>query len=138
MKRLFFIMLVSICLTSCNSCLNKFYGVHEPLTPYRLEIKIRKGSEGLIRQKIDSLNSMSVGLCSYTSVELAKGDRVLCFSKPACECYYLGIQDKKVTVYAVTLPEKKESGWLFYKEELDTFEDRVTERINHFIQTAAN
>jgi len=138
MKRFPLLLLFATSLLSCNSCLNKFYQVHEPLTPYRLEITIRKGSKELIKQRIDSLNRISDGLCNYSSVELESDDRVLCFSKPECECYYLGIKDRKVIVYAVTLPEKKESGWLFYKEEIDTYEDRVTERIKNFVQTAEN
>ena len=138
MKRFPLLLLFATSLLSCNSCLNTFYQVHEPLTPYRLEITIKKGSKELIKQRIDSLNRISAGLCIYSSVELEADDRVLCFAKPECECYYLGIRDRKVIVYAVTLPEKKESGWLFYKEEIDTYEDRVTERIKNFVQTSAN
>ena len=121
---------------SCNSCGKQFYGVHERLTPYRFEIKIQKGSEIIIKQKMDSLKGASSGLCNYEGVELNENDKVLCFSDPQCECYYLGIDGKKVTVYAVTVPEKQEAGWLFFKEQLDTSENRVTERIRNFVQAA--
>lgn len=121
MKQLLLLILISATLVSCNSCVRQLYGVHEPLTPYKTEIKIEKGVENLILQKIDSLNQTDTGICDYSSVELKKNDRVLCFTKPDCECYYLEVNTKKVTVYAVTIPEKREAGWLFYKEQLGYF-----------------
>ncbi len=135
MKQFLFLMFIITTLVSCNSCRNQLYGVHDPLTHYRLEIKIEKGVENRIVQKIDSLNSPDTVSCDYTSVELTKNDRVLCFKDPECECYYLGIDSKNVTVYAVIVPEKKDAGWLFYKEQLDTSEYRVTERIRKFVQS---
>jgi len=135
MKKLSLLLILTVMtLVSCDSCLNKFYGVHEPLTLYRLELQIEKDADRLIVRKIDSVNRANTRSCGYTSVELTDKDRVLCFTNPECECYYLGLDSRKVTVYAVTIAEKKDAGWLFYREQLDTSEHRVTERIRKFVQ----
>lgn len=119
---LFFLPLV---FSNCNSCLNKFYAVHEEATPINITFEKNKESIPLIKKCIDSLNFSNrkdSSLCSPSAIKLEKDDKIICFTNPNCECCLISFKGAQLVIGAVYLPGISNQMWLTKKEQIDDAE----------------
>jgi hypothetical protein len=128
MKKALIIVFASQLIIGCKSCVGKFYGVHEELTPINIVFE-QQTIPSALNSYIDSLNKHQAedsNYCRPTSILIGPTNKVICFSDNPCECYFLSIEKNKIAIKAVFVPHLGRDYWLTKKEQVS---DTTLERI---------
>jgi hypothetical protein len=117
-KGIIIVLLTMLVLSSCNSCLHGFYGVHEEPTQLNISFDVKSSAVSSIKNYLDSLEEVS-SPCSIVSIISGPEDKIICFTKPTCECYLVSFKNNKISIQAIYESSIDERAWLTKREEVN-------------------
>ncbi len=131
-----YIIILSFFLSSCISCIQDFYGVHEKPTPIHISYLVDKKKIDSIKEYIDSADSVHYNStsCYKAGIKVNDEDKIVCLSNNDCECYLLSFSTSEIIIHGIYSSRISNNTWLLFEEEITRSElDRIGSRFKNEI-----